>query len=418
MHEIVNLADLGCPLRIEYLKPAMEQIRRRVRAGLMAAPRVGMAVGGLLLGVRESSNGGFRVRILDSVDLPCSHSTGPSFTLTDDEKDESRAMVAEANALSATSKVTVVGWYCSKTRGEAVLSDSDNRFFAELFPGAGQIALVLQPDLFESMRAVFHFRDEHGSVMKGPACEVDEWLPARAHPVEPPERTPDPAPPAESPKVIAIRQSAPKPAEPAPAPLPVMAAAASGETSLKDIIGLAENTTDPPPALTSRSPLTVEPDFLLPRPKQASKLPLIVAAVALLIALVLGAYFTRDSWFPKPPLSLTFSEDHGSLVIHWDPDAVRGVNHASLYVNDGGQPTPTVIPLDRLELDQGLFSYPRKSKRVTAKLDAGSTSSFSSWFAPEPAAPKADAGSTAAPSPAETQPPAALPADPAPAAKK
>jgi len=422
MHEIVNLADPGCPLRIEYLKPAMEQIRRRARAGLMAAPRVGMAVGGLLLGVREASNGDSRIRILDSVDLPCSHSSGPSFTLTEEEINESREMVAEANALSATSKVSVVGWYCSKMRGEAVLSDSDHSFFADLFPGAGQIALVLRPDIFESMRAVFHFRDEHGAVMKGPACEVDEWFPVDAPPVEPlaetlaepaaPPQAPDPPP--ESPKVIAIRQLAPKPAEPAPAPIPVMAAAAaSGETSLKDILGLAADPIDPPPAPTPRSALFVEPAFLLPPPRQASRLPLIVAAVGALILLIVAAYFTRDSWFPKPPLSLTFSEDSGSLLIHWDPDAVRGVDHASLYVNDGGQPAPTVIPLDRLELNQGLFSYARKSKRVTAKLDAGSTSAFSSWFAPEPpkpAAPKADTDATGSPSPVDTQPAALAPA--------
>lgn len=354
MHEIVNLADPGCPLRIEYLEPAMEELRRRARAGLMAAPRVGMAIGGLLLGVRESSNRGSRIRILDSVELPCSHSTGPSFTLTDEEKNEAREMVAEANALSATSKVTVVGWYCSKTRGEAVLSDSDHSLFAELLPGAGRIALVLRPDIFQSMRAVFHFRDEHGSVIKGPACEVDEWIPADAPSAEPPvetvaEPSPQaPAPPPESPKVIAIRHSAPKPAPSVPAPAPAMAAAAaSGETSLKDIIGLAESAAAPQPAPLLRAPLFGQPEFPPPPRKLPSKLQLILAAVGFLIVVAAAAYFTRDAWFPKPPLNLTFSEDSGNLLIRWEPDAVRGVDHAALYVNDGGQPAPTVIPLDR-----------------------------------------------------------------------
>ncbi len=423
MDETVTLSEPGCPLRIEYSSTAMEQIRRRARAGLMAAPRVGMAVGGLLLGVRESSNDGGRIRILDSVDLPCSHSTGPSFTLTPDEKTESREMVAEANALSATSKVGVVGWYCSKTRGDAVLSDSDQSFFAELLPGAGKIALVLRPDVFEAMRAVFHFRDEHGSVVKGLECEVDEWFPAESSPSAPAPFDPLAqvvAAPPESPKVVEIRQAAPKPAEPMapvtgdaslfmPVPAKAAAAAASAETSLEDIIGLSESTTPAAPAF--RAPLFGQP--ALPQPKRASKLPLILAAAGLMVALAVVAYFTRDSWFPRPPLSLTVSEDNGSLLIHWDPDSVRGVDHASMYVNDGGQPTPAVIPLDRLELNAGLYSYTPKSKRVTAKLDAGSMSAYSSWFAPDPAkTPKADGDAAAAPAAADSAAAATTPAAP------
>src|SRR5580658_7914390 len=134
MPETVYLPDAGSPLRIEYSQAAMEQIRKRARDGLMAAPRIGMGVGGLLLGVREDS----RIRLLDSIDLPCSHSAGPSFNLTPDEKRESRELVA----------------------------------------GTGQVALVLRPSVLESMRAAFFFRDEKGAVVKGVECDVDEWRPA------------------------------------------------------------------------------------------------------------------------------------------------------------------------------------------------------------------------------------------------
>lgn len=379
----------------------MEQIRRRARAGLMAAPRVGMAVGGLLMGVREASNGGPRIRILDSVDLPCSHSTGPSFTLTPDEKKESAAMVAEANALSATSKVSVVGWYCSKTRGDAVLSESDRSFFAELLPGAGRIALVLRPDVFDAMRAVFHFRDEHGTVVKGLECEVDEWRAPAPPSSDPEDETSAPAPanpPPESPKVVEIRPSVLKSAEAkgteaSPAPVTAKtAAAAAPDTSLEAIISLSENSlpesAPAAPLSALRSPMFGQPAFPLPPPQRASRLPLILTAAILLVGLAAGAFFTRDSWYPRPPLTLTVDDDNGTLMIHWDPNSVRGIDHASMYVNDGGQPTPSLIPLDSLELKAGLYSYTPKSKRVTAKLDIGSTSAFSSWIAPEPA--KAD----------------------------
>jgi hypothetical protein len=391
MTETVKLTDPQCPLRIEYSKAAMEEIRQRARAGLMAAPRVGMAVGGLLLGVKEQS----LVRLLDSVELPCSHSRGPSFALTPEEEQESRDMVAEANALSTTSRVGVVGCYVSKTRGEAVLSDSDRSFFAELFPGAGQIALVLCPDVFKSMRAVFHFRDGMGAVVRGIECEVDEWRVPGSPAAEPgaatvAERAGNVAPAAaESPKVIEIRQPVLKPAESAVPAAAAPAVEESGETRLDDIIGLSEGQTDGMPAAQTRSPFFGEPDYLLPPPQPKSKLPLILGAVALLLVLAAVAFFTQDSWLPKPPLALSFSDDNGSLLIRWNPDALRGISRGSMYVNDGGQAMPSVIPLDRLELTAGLISYKPKSKHVTAKLDAGSVSAFNTWSAPEPPQPQA-----------------------------
>lgn len=389
MQETVILSDPACPLRIEYSKDAMEQIRRRARAGLMAAPRVGMAVGGLLLGAKDDS----RIRVLNSVDLPCSHSTGPSFSLTPEEKRETTEMVAEANALSVTSKVRVVGWYCSKTRGDAVLSDSDRTFFDELFPGQGQLSLVLRPDVFETMRAAFFYRGQNGAVLKGFECEVDEWKPpvpdeiasaaaSQDAVVELPAAA-EPAP--ELPKVVEIRQPLPKPEPASSAPSPAKPAVKpSGETTLEDIIGLsaAEPAVRPPASPAYLSPSLGAPNFVA-NPKPSGKIRLTLAAVAMVIVLAVVAYFTRDIWYPRPPLSLTFSVLNGSLLIHWDPDSVRGIRQASMYVNDGGQNTPSVIPLDALQLQTGQVSYTPKSNRVTAKLDAGDISAFDTWVAPE-----------------------------------
>jgi hypothetical protein len=404
MQETVYLSDTRSPLRIEYSQAAMEQIRKRARDGLMAAPRIGMGVGGLLVGVSEKG----RIRLLDSVDIPCSHSAGPSFNLTRDEKRESREMVAEAGALSVSGKVGVVGWYCSKTRGDAVLNESDLSFYAELFPGRGQIALVLRPSLFESMRAAFFFRDEHGAVVKGLECEVDEWRPlantglaavepepevevAEARPPEEslkPVELPkpvEPTKPAESPKVVEIRTPVASVVE-----TPV-------ETRLADIIDLTGEAPGRPAAPpVRRKELFGVPEFAVSPPPQRSKIRLVLAAAAVLLAAGAAAYFTQDSWLPKPPLTLTSTESNGSLLIHWNPEALRGIDHAQMFVNDGGQPTPSVIPLDRLQMNSGLLSYTPKSKRVTAKLDAGDITGITAWFAPEPA-PAADPASSTAP---------------------
>src|SRR5580700_5936717 len=109
MPETVYLSDAQSPLRIGYSRSAMEQIRKRAREGLMVAPRVGMGVGGLLLGVRK----GARISMLDSIDILCSHSIGPSFDLTPDERRETVAMIAEAGKPGVSRKVGVIGWYCS-----------------------------------------------------------------------------------------------------------------------------------------------------------------------------------------------------------------------------------------------------------------------------------------------------------------
>jgi hypothetical protein len=73
-----------------------------------------------------------------------------------------------------------------------------------------------------------------------------------------------------------------------------------------------------------------------------------------------------------------------------------------MFVNDGGQPTPSVINLDRFQLNSGLLSYTPKSERVTAKLDAGETSAITAWFATPAPASTAAPDSTAAPVPAAT----------------
>jgi len=378
----------------------------------MAAPRIGMGVGGLLLGVREDA----RIRLLDSIDLPCSHSAGPSFNLTPDEKRQSREMVAEAGALSAAGKVGVIGWYCSKARGDAVLNESDLGLYAELFPGTGQVALVLRPSVLESMRAAFFFRNERGAVVKTFEFDVDEWRPApkaaesdaetnAPPPVEPePLATPIPA----SPKVVEIAPTAPKVVEKSLPP----------ETKLSDLISLVDPagdagsdaaTADRPVAFpANRSQLFGVPVPLTPNRPPRSKLPLILALAALLLAAGAAAFFTQDSWMPRPPLALTTSELNGDLLIHWNADALRGIRHAQIFVNDGGQPTPSVIDLDPLQLNTGLLSYTPKSKRVTAKLVAGEITAVIAWVAPppEPAPARGTAPAAAgdSPPPTATQP--------------
>jgi hypothetical protein len=412
MNETVYLSDVHSPLRIEYSRAAMEEIRQRARQGLMAAPRVGMGVGGLLLGVRENG----RIRLLDSVEIPCSHSGGPSFNLTEEEKREGHAMIAEVGAASASGRVDVIGWYCSKTRGYATLNESDLSLYAELFPDSWHIALVVRPSAADPMRAAFFFRDENGGVVKGVECDVDEWWSSPGS--ETAAEVPEPSPstlietepvetaevlPKELPKVVESHE----PVEPPP-PVPI---AKPAGTMLSDIVEIASPDAIPADEVPVRPRPPAAGLFgyanLVPKRKpKKRRTALWAVAAAAAIAIAAGAYETRNVWMPKPALTLTSTELNGTLLIRWNPEALRGINHASMFVNDGGQPTPSAIALDRYQLNSGLLSYTPKSERVTAKLDAGEISAITVWFAPT--AQPAPAASDASPPP----PQPSLPADP------
>src|SRR4051794_29966826 len=105
MSTLSGWQDPGCPIPVSYSRDALEQIRRLAVDGLLQLPRVGIGVGGLLLGSREKG----RITILGSVPVPCSYAEGPSFRLTPAEIEHALEMVR------ANGPMKVVGWYCSKT---------------------------------------------------------------------------------------------------------------------------------------------------------------------------------------------------------------------------------------------------------------------------------------------------------------
>ena len=367
----------------------------------MAAPRVGMGVGGLLLGVRKGS----QIRLLDSIDIPCSHSIGPSFDLTPDERRQSLAIIAEAGKPGVPQKAGVIGWYCSKIRGDASLNQSDLSLYDELFPDAWQVALVVRPSVIDEMRATFFFRDEHGAVAKGIEFDVDEWQPPKVE-LEAVEPAPDqistaPEPveavTAEVPKAFS-KPAVPKPAVPTAAVLEMVEIAPPGPKPVEGAV--------PASAVPFAAPGFLPSTSRLPN---KIRLPLQIAVAVFAVGVL--AFFTQEYWMPKPPLTLNSTELNGTLLIRWNPDALRGVDHASMFVNDGGQPAPSLIPLDRFQLKSGLLSYTPKSQRVTVKLDAGEASAITAWFAPATPASATPAPVTPAPAtPAPVTPASVTPA--------
>ena len=334
-----------------------------------------------MLGLRQDG----LVQLLDSIEIHCSHASGPGFLLTPDEKDRARELIAGAGVPG------VIGWYCSKPRGAAVLGDVDIAFFRELFPHREQIALVLRPSTVEPTRAVFFFRNEKGEVVKGIECELDEW---RQEPVAPVEEV-DPDPEA----AIETDATAQEPEPPAPVPpsVPKVEPVAFSIASVEPPESIPRTTPAPQPVRPGPDP---EMFAFVGKPPRRNKLPLWIGGVAILLTLMAAAWFTQDSWIPRPPLNLTSTELDGDLVIRWNATAFRGIDHASLFVNDDGNLHE--LPLDRFQLNQGVYHYTHgpKSQRVTAKLAAGEDSGIAAWLAPAPpSGSTGGTGQTAAPAP-------------------
>jgi proteasome lid subunit RPN8/RPN11 len=347
MPAVTAWTDPGCPIPVHYSREALEQIRRVAVEGLLSLPRIGVGVGGLLLGNRQKG----RITILDSMPIPCSHAAGPPFRLTAEETRQALEMARSAGPL------TVVGWYCSKTRGPAALFESDLALFGSLCPESWQMALVIRPSTVEASHVTLCFRSGEGLILQGAEC-----------PLEPFNEMPVHTEPAAPPKPAAV-----KPAAPTKPVVAVRAAVSRAETPVA--------TEAPSPKIQPRppiepAPLQAEPGQPLLQaatpPPAAARWKTRLAGWMLVVSAILAgagaAFFTHPEWMFEQRLQLSASDANGHLTIRWNPGAVRGIAHASLTLNDGGE--PHTIPLDTRQLAGGETSYERKSPHVDALMQA------------------------------------------------
>ncbi len=123
--------------------------------GLLAIPRVGMGVGGLLLGTKSTG----RIDILAVEPIDCSHALGPAFLLTKDELTGSLRLAKQvAKAHAEGNAYQVVGWYCSKTNGPLALSEADRLLYDVVCSEPWQVALLIKPSQANATTAVFSYR--------------------------------------------------------------------------------------------------------------------------------------------------------------------------------------------------------------------------------------------------------------------
>jgi hypothetical protein len=385
----VDAPGAAFPFEIAYSRGVFERIRQSAMQGLMDLPKVGLGIGGVLLGERE----GPRIIVVDAFEIQCSHAAGPSFNLTPDERAQARGSIMSAGN-------RVIGWYLSKGLRPLELTDPDLDLLASLFSGPWNLGLLIQPHMVRPARLRFCAMDASRGLLKGEPGDLAIW-----HDDEPPS-TFTPAPPAQplpesvraEPEFAAPAFEAPKFIEPFaqpgfaqpafikpahPAPKPAQALPRESEiaepappyhvvtTRIATTPGWAG---EPDPfAVLSRTPT--------PHRRAGSKWLLGAAAAVLLAASGTGVFvLNRDPEPANPPaLALESTDANGTLVFRWNGDALKGFDHALLLVNDGGQ--LHTFPLTGFQLRSGEWRYNRKSRQVTASMTAGNAQAVTSFDA-------------------------------------
>lgn len=148
-----------CPVRIEFPVAVMDEMRAAVVDAYYSVPRGGVEIGGVLFGKNERGC----VRIESWRQIPCEYATGPSFSLSDNDREGLTRLLGE-------SKLEPVGWFHSHTRSEIRLTPADIELYDRFFPGKRQIALVLRPGHLQATRAGFFFRDAGGRIETEASC--------------------------------------------------------------------------------------------------------------------------------------------------------------------------------------------------------------------------------------------------------
>jgi len=369
--------------RVLFSESVAVELRMVAIKGFTALRRRGLEMGGLLFGGRDS--GEWRIEGL--LEVPCEHRYGPSYTLSDTDREKLTELLARRRP-----GPTVVGFYRSVTGRELAVEPADEAMIAEYF-GQGDVAfLLLQPLSAEkcvghlrffhdgqllptSEEAPFPFEPKRMPVMQmvmqeGPQEEVpiqaDELVPQQPSAVLPPPRRrmhaePGPEPPAEEPvaeRVVPVRWES----EPAPRRSGLWKAALVG------IAGALAGAFIYDVGWSQRA----QPTALMPK------------------------------WVE---LHLDAKPEGGKLDVSWDTAAVQSLDatRGALTIRDGS--AQREIELGAPDVRAGKYTYAPEAPDVAVRLTVfakGSTVAAESARVsrPAPAAPAAPAVLAPAPPPA------------------
>ena len=131
----------------------VDMILPEVMRAFSSVPRRGAETGGLLLG-RITTLAPLDISVSRVVTIPTEHRYGPSFQLSDKDRQHVKALVEQ----SRQGDEQVVGYYRSNTRGEFKVADDDVALLQNEI-GEAKILLLIQPTATRGCTAAF-FRPE------------------------------------------------------------------------------------------------------------------------------------------------------------------------------------------------------------------------------------------------------------------
>jgi hypothetical protein len=373
--------DQTLPAEIYCAPGVLTRLEILAAEGLMAMPRIGLGVGGLLLGSRD----GARIDVVKSIEIPCSHAMGPAFVLTPPETEAA----TRPESASDREGLDVVGWYCSKpadprNSSPIALSGNDKALFSSLCPEHWQVALLIRPSMGQTTKAAFAIRQRSES---GNTFRIGELLDLawqelavfqEPDAIEPePVPTPLPPPPPQPPPLQPTRPTGTGPSKVMrPQPVPALGAPAMPDLPAAPLFvdklpasdKLPEKLLQPIPLPVERLPISAPGATFGERPWS---LPLLIT-VALLLVVVVAGFLTRGSWTPSPaPELIGMADRMGRIHLVWDGDAFD--DGATLTINDGAGRHHT-IQLSPTQARAGGFQYDSTPGVVTATLQSGSVS--------------------------------------------
>lgn len=321
------------PYRVQLAFDVVDRILLDVMRGFASIPKRGAEVGGVLLGRVD----GDLIEIEDFEAVPCQYRFGPSYLLSDRDREQFRETVGRKrkDGLSA------VGYYRSNTREEMTVAPEDIDLLDHEMPEPSAAALLIKPFATQTGVAGFFFRAD-GQFNRGPTAAEFQFLRKDLGGGRAPRSRDRPA--------TEERVAAPI-AAPVAAPVAVPLPAAPAPPVEHRPAGIAKS---------------------------------VLAAVAF-VALGVGAgagFWAAQQVAPYQiqaanDLSLEVQPSGDSLEVRWNPDAtaVRQASHGMLHITEGG--LRKSVALDTDQLRTGFVNYRGVPQSATVMLEVSQTARHS-----------------------------------------
>ncbi len=350
----------GKPISIHLSQDAIDRILFHALAGLGRVLKGrGAEVGGILVGSAENEEGRQVVRIEDFEPVPCQHAFGPSFVLSDADRQMFEEALEKWRA-GPDRRLYAVGFCRTNTRAQLALRPEDLQLFSAYFPDPSHVALIVRPRASGAGAAGFFFWE--GGQVRSDASYLE--FPFQG-------RIPRPSPPDEEFTESGVSRQ-PRPGRHIRSSPALVAESDAKGNGARETASPGEDAgEDLEPEGMPAFRLTLLDSA--PRRPMARRLwiPLLV-----LLAAASALLWTRHTQITAPAperdhytLSLVAQELEGNLRVTWDrkAPAIEAAERGALTITDGDQLRSLL--LSRSQLQNGSVIYRRITSQVKLRLD-------------------------------------------------